>query len=124
MLPDSYAFTNYTNLGKIGSSYIYTIFQDSKENTWFGTFGKGLSVLKNNEIKNYSESTGLKDKVVYSVAEDRKGNIWFSTHSAGVYKYDGIKFTNYGLLNGLSDVDITAVNPGSREICTSFIKRG
>ncbi len=101
--------TTFSNISSIGSNYIYTIFKDSKNRTWFATDGKGITVLQNGTFINYNAAAGLKDEVVYSITEDLKGNIWFSTHNAGVYRFDGKKFTNYSSFNGLSDINISAV---------------
>ena len=102
-------FTPFSNINSIGSNYIYSIFKDSKDRIWFGTDGKGITVLENGVFKNYDESHGLKDEVIYSITEDAKGSIWFSTHNAGVYKFDGGKFKNYSIANGLSDINISAI---------------
>ena len=104
-----FSYSSFTNISSIGSNYIYDIFKDSKNNIWFATDGKGITVLQNGKFTNYNETSGLKDEVIYSVTEDIKGNIWFSTHSAGVYSFDGKKFTNYSTANGLSDINISAV---------------
>lgn len=103
------ASADFSNITGIGSTYIYTIFKDSKGRVWFATDGKGITVFQNQAFTNYNASSGLKDEVVYSITEDLKGNIWFSTHNAGVYKFDGKTFTNYSTFNGLSDVNISAV---------------
>ncbi len=108
-LNTKYSYSNFSNISSIGSNYIYDIFKDSKDRTWFATDGKGIIVLQDEKFINYDETHGLKDEVVYSIIEDIKGNIWFSTHSAGVYKFDGKKFTNYSTANGLSDINISAV---------------
>lgn len=102
-------FSTFSNINSIGSNYIYSIFKDSKGRIWFGTDGKGITVLQNENFKNYDESQGLKDEVIYSITEDLKGNIWFSTHNAGVYKFDGKTFTNYSTANGMSDINISAI---------------
>jgi hypothetical protein len=104
-----FSYNNFTNISSIGTNYIYNIFKDSKDNIWFATDGKGITVFRNGKMTNYNEANGLKDEVIYSITEDIKGNIWFSTHNNGVYKYDGNKFTNYSVANGLSDLNISAV---------------
>ena len=104
-----FSYSNFTNISSIGTNYIYNIFKDSKDNIWFATDGKGITVFRDGKITTYNETNGIKDEVIYSIAEDIKGNIWFSTHNNGVYKFDGNKFTNYSVANGLSDLNISAV---------------
>ena len=106
-----YEFTDYANLNGIGINYIYDIFKDRKNRTWFGTDGKGLLMYDEGKVVQYDESKGV-DKVVYSIAEDTNGNIWFSTYSSGVYKFDGTNFHNYTTADGLSSSEISAIKAG------------
>jgi ligand-binding sensor domain-containing protein len=105
----NYDYRYYSNISGVGSSYVYSIYKDSKNRLWFATDGKGITVLDNGSYTNYDEKAGLKSDVVYSVTEDAKGNIWFSTRDAGIYKFDGKSFTNYSTVNGLSDLNISDV---------------
>jgi ligand-binding sensor domain-containing protein len=102
-------FVNYNQQNGPGNNYIYSVFIDSKDRVWFGTDGKGISVLENGHFTSYGEANGLKSKVVYSVTEDQEGNIWFTTSNAGVYRFDGKKFSNYSTANGLSDNQISSI---------------
>jgi ligand-binding sensor domain-containing protein/uncharacterized membrane-anchored protein YhcB (DUF1043 family) len=102
-------FDKFTNLKGIRTNYIYSIFVDSKNRTWFATDGKGITVYDNGKIINYTKNDGLKSEVVYQVTEDLKGNIWFITFNAGLVKFDGKKFTHFGLTEGLSDINITSL---------------
>jgi signal transduction histidine kinase/ligand-binding sensor domain-containing protein/DNA-binding response OmpR family regulator len=75
------------------SSDVVTVFVDSKENTWVGTWNSGLFVLKkgskrfeNIQVKN---SGGiLKSNRIMSFAEDSKGTIWIGSFLSGLYSYD------------------------------------
>jgi len=102
-------FENYSQENGPGNNYIYSVLVDSKNRVWFGTDGKGISLLEKGKFISYSEKDGLKSKVVYSITEDMDGNIWFSTSTAGIYKYDGKRFRNYTLANGLSNMQITSI---------------
>jgi ligand-binding sensor domain-containing protein len=108
-IKNNYAFTNYNNIPNIGNNYIHTVFKDSKGRIWFGTDGKGVTVLQNGQFLHYDKATGLKDDHVYSFTEDKKGCIWFNTKDAGVYCYNGSTFKNYGAAQGISDLKITAI---------------
>ena len=106
---DELSFTSYNNSEKIGSNYVYVIFTDSNNRTWFATDGRGLTKLENGVFTNYGEKEGIKTKVIYGVAEDRKGCIWMNTLNDGLYCYDGKSFTNFSAKNGLSDNNIASL---------------
>ncbi|MFN8250801.1 MAG: two-component regulator propeller domain-containing protein [Ferruginibacter sp.] len=104
-----YSYTNYNNIPNIGNNYIHTVYKDYYGRIWFGTDGKGVTVLQKGRFSSFNKSNGINDNIVYSFAEDKKGNIWFNTKDAGVYCYDGRKFRNYNLSSGISDLKISSI---------------
>ncbi len=104
-----YNYTNYNNIVNIGNNYIYYVFKDSRGRIWFGTDGKGITVLEKGVFTHYGKENGLKDDHVYSFAEDGSGKIWFNTEKAGIYSFDGKVFRNYAAANGISTLKITTV---------------
>jgi ligand-binding sensor domain-containing protein len=104
------------------SQYIRSIFQDSKDNLWFGTIADGVVKYDASTSLSTSVSTltyfstpdGFYNETVYAINEDKSGNMWFGTEQ-GVYKYDpsaslragGKTFKNYNQKDGLAHVDIT-----------------
>ncbi len=108
-IKNNYAFTNYNNIPNIGNNYIHTVFKDSRGRIWFGTDGKGITVLQDGRFMHYDKTSGLKDDHIYSFTEDKKGCIWFNTKDAGVYCFNGTAFKNYGAEQGISDLKITAI---------------
>jgi ligand-binding sensor domain-containing protein len=102
-------FESYNNREKIGSNYVYSIFTDSKNRTWFATDGRGLTKLENGVFTNYAEKDGIKTKVIYGIAEDRNGCIWMNTLNDGLYCYNGKMFINVSVKNGLSDNNIASI---------------
>ena len=101
-----YNYTNYNNIDNIGNNYIYTVYKDSGGRIWFGTDGKGITVLENGKFTHYGKENGLKDDHIYSFTEDLTGNIWFTTEGAGIYRFDGKVFKNYSAADGISDLKI------------------
>jgi ligand-binding sensor domain-containing protein len=99
----------FTAISGIGTNYIYHIFIDSKNRTWFATDGKGLAMYQDGKITNYNQKQGLRSEVVYQVTEDRQGNIWFTTFNAGLVKFDGKQFRYFGIAEGISDMNITSL---------------
>jgi ligand-binding sensor domain-containing protein len=96
------------------SQYIRSIFQDSKDNLWFGTIAEGVvkydaSTSLSTGVSTltyYSNPDGFYNQTVYAINEDNDGNMWFGTDQ-GVYRYDGKSFKNYNQKDGLNHVDIT-----------------
>ncbi len=88
------------------SQYIRSIFQDSKDNLWFGTIGDGVVKYDVKTLRYFSNPEGFYNQTVYAINEDNDENMWFGTDQ-GVYKYDGKTFKNYNQKDGLNHVDIT-----------------
>lgn len=103
------------------SQYVRSIFQDSKDNLWFGTIGDGVVKYDVKTLTYFSNPDGFYSQTVYAINEDKDGNMWFGTDQ-GVYKYPsasltstllstgkagGKSFKNYNQKDGLNHVDIT-----------------
>jgi len=103
----------------LGTNFIYKVFVDSKNRTWFGTDGKGISLLENGQISNfqYAEcstkdsvaSNPIPLKAVYSITEDREGNIWLSTPEEGIFEFDGQCFRRLAVKEGIRDLTIAGM---------------
>jgi len=76
------------------TSGIRAIFQDSKDNYWFGSHNEGVSYYNGKSFEYFTINEGLFDNQIRSIQEDKNGNILFGT-SKGVSIYDKGKFTNY-----------------------------
>jgi ligand-binding sensor domain-containing protein len=100
----------------LGTSYIYSIYTDSKNRTWFGTDGEGACMFDGNTVKLLKAADGFDASTVYTIAEDAGGNIWFNTQDKGIFRYDdrhqaglGKSFKNYSLQQGLSDISVSSM---------------
>ena len=92
----------------ISSNSISTIFEDSKNNLWFGT-ESGLNFF-NRDSSNfslYSEEDGLPNNSIKGILEDNQGNLWLSTNNglskfiSAVNKPKIPEFKNYSVEDGL-----------------------
>ena len=72
---------------------IWVIFQDTQDNYWFGSNGKGLYHFNGKNLKLITSEDGLIDDQIRGIQEDKKGNIFIETPK-GVSKFDGKSFTN------------------------------
>lgn len=76
------------NLG----DHLWYVFQDKKNNYWFGSNGEGVYRYDGKTIVNFTTKDGLTNDTIRQIQEDRFGNIFFSTFG-GISKFDGKTFT-------------------------------
>ena len=86
----------------LDSPDVQTLFKDSKENIWVGTWDYGIYFLKkgSNSFINYSvENTNgeMATNRILSFSEDSNGIIWIGTFSRGIHSFDpsSKKFSRY-----------------------------
>ncbi len=94
----------------IGTNYVYQIFADSKQRLWFGTDGKGVTMLANGQARQYNTGNGLTGNVVYSFAEDKYGRVWMNVLNGGLCYIDSSgKVRTMGVAQGLSTNKVATV---------------
>jgi ligand-binding sensor domain-containing protein len=71
---------------KLGDSLWY-VYQDKKNNYWFGSNGEGLYRYDGKTILNLTTKNGLSNDSIRQIKEDQFGNMYFATMS-------GIKVKN------------------------------
>ncbi len=74
------------------SSNLWYIYQDKKNNYWFGSNGQGIYLYDGKTIVNFTTNDGLCNDTIRQIQEDNLGNIYFST-LGGINKFDGFKIT-------------------------------
>ena len=89
---NQFVVTNYSSADGLSSDFIYQVFIDSKDRTWFATDGKGVSMLDQKGFHHYEE--GLPSRVIYNFAEDVNNNIWVTSQDNGVYLFESGKFVS------------------------------
>lgn len=110
---------NFNQENGLGTNFIYKVFIDSQGRTWFGTDGKGISVLEDGKIKNYQTASHrhidekvektVQLKAVYSITEDQQGHIWLSTAKEGIFEFNGEAFQHLTVKEGIRDLEITSL---------------
>lgn len=74
---------NDTN--SIGNNNIYSLGQDKQDNIWIGTYGNGLSIIKNPHEKGLKfiritqENSNLSSNLIRHILFDSSGNLWVAT---------------------------------------------
>ncbi len=111
---DTVIDTQSDNVDSQIGAYVVEIFQDSKDNIWFGTLEKGVAKFDGNTLKYLTTKEGLPSNRITSVIEDSIGNLWFGT-GEGVSKFDGKIFTNYSEKDGLCSNMVSNIFIDSKE---------
>ena len=95
---------NTSNLELKESSIIFSLFEDSKNNIWFGTLGYGLAkyTAKNKSLVWYTIDNGLIHETISSISQGINGSLWIGGNK-GLSKLDIEKntFTNFNKKDGL-----------------------
>ena len=79
----------------LASDTILSMFEDREGNMWFGTESSGVTVLRDQKIKTYT------DDFARCVYQDRQGAMWFGTNNGLTKMVDG-KFSTFTVADGLS----------------------
>jgi len=77
-----------SELGK----HLMLIYQDKKNNYWFGSWGEGVYRYDGRTILHFTTKHGLPHNKIVQILEDKTGNIYFNTDE-GISKFDGQHFT-------------------------------
>lgn len=86
---------NESNIGTPVSKLdenIWSVFQDSKQNYWFGSNGNGVFRFDGENLVQYTDKDGLVDNTIRGIQGDHLGNVFIQTPH-GISKFDGNTFT-------------------------------
>lgn len=111
----------YASVGELGTSSVYTMFQDDQGIMWFGTWDSGLQrydpefrqtlTFRNSPNNEMS----LSDNTVRSIYQDNQGNLWIGTYNGlNLLKYQdringNFKFYSFYESDGLPNNSIYAI---------------
>jgi diguanylate cyclase (GGDEF)-like protein/PAS domain S-box-containing protein len=100
-----YSYDNQNNLNfGLESSHILSLYKDSNNSIWLGSFAGGLYRYNSDSSKimlfnkasiepsKLSESSGLSGNIIWGLSEDSSGKIWVATHSNGLNQLDTKNF--------------------------------
>lgn len=75
---------------------IMLVFQDTKNNYWFGSWLDGVYRYDGKTILHFTTKSGLCHNRIDEIKEDKSGNIYINT-SGGISKFDGQSFTTLSM---------------------------
>lgn len=88
---NSYSSINYNNNININRT-IVSLFFDSRNRLWIGTYMDGLYCYENGKFIHYLNNNqgpiNLPDENVWSIIEDSNHEIWIGTLNVGLFKFD------------------------------------
>ncbi|HQU86700.1 MAG TPA: two-component regulator propeller domain-containing protein, partial [Pyrinomonadaceae bacterium] len=108
---DGVKFTAFDtgNTPEIKSNNVQALTVARDGTLWIGTYGGGVTSLKNGVFRNFSLEQGLSDSHIKFLFEDSKNNLWIGTDGGGLNLYRDGKFTVFTKKDGLPDDNIRAV---------------
>lgn len=89
--------------------FVFQVFVDSKDRTWFATDGNGVFCINGDEVVQHSGNDSILIRTVYAVCEDHRGHLWFNTSDLGLVEFDGKNYKPLGLTEGLGNMSIASI---------------
>ena len=95
----------------LNNNEVFVIYEDTRQQVWFGTSQGGLNVLRENTdptkgqeycFESFTELDGLSDNEVNAILEDGSGYLWIATNK-GLSKFNAKRgeFVNYTTYDGV-----------------------
>ena len=84
-------------------SNVLSLYADSSDRLWVGTYYSGAVVISGNDAKTYDRTTGLESLSVKAISEDKNGNIYLATNE-GI----GVVAAKDGQLSMMADERISS----------------
>jgi ligand-binding sensor domain-containing protein/serine phosphatase RsbU (regulator of sigma subunit) len=105
------SFVNLELDGMPSFFLITCMFEDSKNNLWFGTYHGGLYKYDSESAKFsiFDIRDGLASNWITAISEDHNGNCWVGTWGAGITRISANGLQTFNLENGLNDLKIRRI---------------
>jgi ligand-binding sensor domain-containing protein len=92
------------------SNNIWSVFQDSRNNYWFGSNGQGVFRYDGKTLTNFTTNDGLCDDQIRGIQGDQAGNVYINTPK-GINRFDGKSFTTLEIPENPSPMSEWKVQP-------------
>jgi len=100
--------------GSLKYDEVWALKEDKEGGLWIGTYGGGLTRLKDGRFTTFTTADGLPDDAIRSIDVDPDGNVWVGT-LRGACRYSQGSFTSFTTKDGLSNDFVTAICAASRQ---------
>lgn len=113
---------NYRIGTTVETNDVRSVFIDSNEKMWLGTYG-GLVEFDpvNEDHKTYDQEDGMAGYKIRYIAEHPDGALWLATLNGGVSRFKDGSFTNYTTEQGLSSNNIRSIHIDEKDSSTIWI---
>jgi ligand-binding sensor domain-containing protein/two-component sensor histidine kinase len=114
----------YTTDQGLISDHIRSFVKRKDGSFWF-TSKNGISKLKNNTIKNFTEKDGLSNNNIKTIMEDVEGNLFLGSDGGGLIKFNNENFMSYtdeGVVK--SNVVMSVLEDSNNNIWVSTYEQG
>lgn len=81
---------------------IMSLYRDSAQNLWIGTYKGGLNRFRDGEFAAINSEEGLGQQRVESLYEDREGSLWVGTGTGGLNRFRDGQFSSVTVHDGLA----------------------
>lgn len=89
-------------------NYCFTLYVDTEDNIWAGTWGGGAARFDGKEWRNFTTDDGLAGNLVYAITQDEDGVFWFGTNH-GVSRFDGKNWHTLSARDGLLSESVYSI---------------
>jgi PAS domain S-box-containing protein len=100
------------NISQLRESEIWALEEGDDSSLWIGTYGGGLSRLKDGKFTIYTTKEGLSGDAVAELCKGQDGSIWIATEQ-GLSRFKDERFTNFTVKDGLVSNTVRALYPDS-----------
>ncbi|MFT6746887.1 MAG: ligand-binding sensor domain-containing protein, partial [Glaciecola sp.] len=90
------AIRRYSTREGLRNNYVHSLSYDNIGNLWIGSYGKGISILTSDGIKQEEKLNLLNESIIHQLTTDENDNMWIATLEEGLVKWNVLDSTlNY-----------------------------
>ncbi|RLD69294.1 MAG: hypothetical protein DRI95_00540 [Bacteroidetes bacterium] len=93
----------------LADNWVTAISEDSQQNIWVGTWGGGVTRIKDKNLMTFNNKNGLEDLKIWDIKEDIEGNILIGSNDHGLLIYKGDYFTLFSENEGINGKQISSI---------------
>jgi ligand-binding sensor domain-containing protein/class 3 adenylate cyclase len=102
-------FGYFDEVKGLANNWVSTLTCDLNGGVWAGSWGGGITRVKDGKPKIFNYKNGIKDRKIRHLATDREGNVMIGTNESGLYVFKGEQFVSYTENDGLTNSQVWAI---------------